>query len=286
MLSNKVSEIMTHDVITAEASNTVFTVIKLMAEKNVGGLVITENEAPVGIFTEQDVLQRVMNRKLDLKKTSIKKVMTSPIRAVSRDTHIIEALAKMYKSKFRHLLIRGDKRSIVGMVSMRDILKFAVELGHGLTDSQTIGNIISRKVTTVDDSQSVNETIEMMIKERTGCVIVMSGGQPKGIFTERDVLNRVAVKGLDTKKIPITKVMTSKLISMPQSAPVGEVLGEMYRRDFRNMPIRGESGALAGIVSMADVLQYARGLNIDESVRKTWKEIEKFWESEEQYTPG
>lgn len=286
MLSNKVSEIMAKEVITADVSNTILTVMETMAAKNVGGVIITENQRPVGIFTEQDVLKRVMSKKLDPRKNPIKRVMTSPIQAVKKGTHIIEALGKMYQRKFRHLLVRGEKGEIVGMVSMRDILRLAVELGRGRAETQTIGSIMSRGIVTVEGSQSIYATIEVMVKNHTGCAIVEIAGEPKGIFTERDALKRVAIKDLDTRKTPIRDVMTAHFIAVEQSALIGEVLAEMNQRGFRNMPIRGEGGELVGIVSLVDVLQYARALDVDEIVRKTWKEIEEFWDSEEHYTPG
>jgi CBS-domain-containing membrane protein len=91
---------------------------------------------------------------------------------------------------------------------------------------------------------------------------------------------------VDVKRTPVAKVMTSKLISASDKALIGEVLEKMYQGDFRNMPIRGDQGPLVGIVSMADVLKFARALDVDESVRKSWREIEEFWDSEDQYTPG
>ena len=286
MLSNKISEIMTKEMTTARVSSTVYEVMELMAEKNVGRVVITDNQAPVGFFTEHDVLKRVMNKKLDPKKTSIKRLMTSPIRAVGQETRIIEALGMMYQSKFRHLLVREEKGAIVGMVSMRRILKLAVESGRGLPETQTIGSIMSGNLITIETSQSIYEAIELMIKKDTNCIIVLKDGDPKGIFTERDVLKRVAVKEIDTKKTPIEKVMTVDFVTMSHSALVGEVLVEMYQRGFRHIPILGAQGRFVGIVSMRDVLKYAKALDIDESVRKTWKEIEEFWDSEENYTPG
>lgn len=286
MLSNKVSGIMTKEIITADASSTVYDVMALMAAKNVGRVVITDNQAPVGFFTERDVLGRVMNKKLDPKKTRIEKVMTSPIRGVGQETRIVEALGKMYQAKFRHLLVQDEKRAIVGMVSMRRILKLAVESGRGLPETQTIGAIMSRSLTTVDAAQPIYDAVELMIKKDASCVIVLSQGQPKGIFTERDVLKRVAVKDIDTKNTPIGEVMTVDFVTMADSALVGEVLAEMYRRGFRHVPIRGDKEDLVGIVSMRDVLKYAKALDIDENVRKTWKEIEEFWDSEEHFTPG
>lgn len=286
MLSNKVSEIMNREVITAEASSTILEVMELMLLKEVGRVVITENKAPAGIFTEKDVLKRVMNQQLDPKKTSIKRVMTSPIRMVREDTHIVEALGKMYRGKFRHLLVRGARGGMVGMVSMRRILKLAVELGEGLKETQTVGTIMSTNPTTVDASLSIYSTIETMIREDKVCVVVLSAGAPQGIFTERDVLKRVALRSLDTKKTAVREVTTADLVTAPKSALIGEVLAKMYKGDCRNMPILGEKGDLVGIVSMSDVLQYAKALDVDESVRRTWKEIEEFWDSEVHYTPG
>ena len=60
----------------------------------------------------------------------------------------------------------------------------------------------------------------------------------------------------------------------------------MYRRDIRNIPVTGESQELIGVLSMADVLQYAQAFNIDERVRQTWKEVQEHYDSEDQYTPG
>jgi len=286
MLSNKVNELMTRDPITAPVSSTIFEVMELMAAKNVGRVIITENQAPVGIFTEKDVLKRVMSPQLDPKSTPIKRVMTSPLRSVPEDTHIIEALGKMYRSKFRHLLVREKKGKIVGIISMRRILELAVELGQRLTESQTIGAIMTKDPVTIDAAQSINDAIQLMIKKDIGCVAVLNKGKLAGIFTERDVLKRVAVKGLDKKNTPVQKVMTSNLVTLPPTALIGQVLEEMRNRHFRHMVVVGDGNRLVGIVSMRDVLKYAKALDVDENVRNTWKEIEEFWESEEHYTPG
>jgi CBS domain-containing protein len=169
---------------------------------------------------------------------------------------------------------------------MRRILKLAVELGRGLVDTKTVGSIMSGAPLTVETTQSVHGAIETMVKKDAVCVVVTEHGAPKGIFTERDILKRVAVKNLDPKSSAVETVMTRDLVTAPESAYVGQVLEEMYNGDFRNMPILGEQKNLVGIVSMGEVLQFARAFNIDEEVRKTWKEIADFWKSEDHYTPG
>lgn len=285
MLSNKVSEIMTTKITTAAVSERVLEVMQKMVSEDVGRIVIMDDQVPVGIFTEKDVLKRVAN-KLDPKKTSIKQVMTAPIRAVREETHIVEAFGKMYKGKSRHLLVRGRRGKIVGIVSMRRILGLAVELGQGMSTTQTLGSIMSPGVTTVDEARSVYQTIDLMAQKGLGAVVITTGVKPSGIFTERDVLRRVAVKDMNTKKTAIREIMTSPLITMASTDLIRDVLAEMYRRDIRNMPVSGEKGELLGIVSMPDILQYAQAFDIDEKVRQTWKEVQEYFDSEDQYTPG
>ena len=141
MLSNKVSEIMTTQLTTAPVSATVFQVMEMMVAEDVGRIIIADNEVPVGIFTEKDVLKRVVGASIDAKKADIKSVMTAPIRAVREETHIVDAFARMYRGKFRHLLVRGRRGKIIGIVSMRRILNLAVELGQGLSETRSLGDI-------------------------------------------------------------------------------------------------------------------------------------------------
>jgi signal-transduction protein with cAMP-binding, CBS, and nucleotidyltransferase domain len=286
MLSSKVSEIMTTNLTTAPVSTPIFEVMERMATSDVGRIIITDNEVPVGIFTERDVLRRVVNSNIDAKKTSIKEVMTSPLRAVREETHIVEAFGKMFRGKYRHLLVRGKRGRIVGIVSMRRILKLAVELGQGMSETKTLGSLTTPVINTTEQSLSIYDTIDLMVKKGASAVIVTEEGKPVGIFTERDVLKRVATRGIDTHKTTVGELMTAPLVTMPDTALIGDVLAEMYRRDIRNMPVSRPEGKLVGLVSMSEILQYARAFDIDEKVRRTWKEVAEYLDNEDQYTPG
>jgi signal-transduction protein with cAMP-binding, CBS, and nucleotidyltransferase domain len=286
MLSNQVKEIMTTQLSSARITETISRVVEIMVTADIGRVIITDADVPVGIFTEKDVLKRVANKAIDLQQTSIREVMTSPIQAVAEETHILEGLGRMYQGNFRHLLVRGRRGTIVGIVSMRRILKIAVELGQGLSETRTVGEIMSGQVLSVDEGRSISESTELMMNKNSSAVVVTQEQQPKGIFTERDLLKRVINKVPDITKTPVREVMTAPVISMPRTTHIGEVLAEMYRRDIRNMPVKGDREELLGIVSMPDVLRYARAFNIDENVRQSWKEVANFWQSDDHYTPG
>jgi len=286
MLSNRVSEIMTTHLTKAPISASIFEVMQTMIAEDVGRIIITDDQVPVGIFTEKDVVKRVVSAGFDPKKESIKKVMTSPIRAVREETHIIDAFGKMYRGKYRHLLVRGRRGKIIGIISMRRILNLAVELGQGMAETKTLGDIATPALVTIDENATVQQAIKHLNDKNVTAVIVTTAGKPAGIFTERDVLKRVVAKALNTRETLVKEVMTMPIITMPGSTFVGDVLAEMYHRDIRNMPVRNDQGELTGLVSMPEILQFARAFNIDEQVRRTWKEVAEYLDTDDQYTPG
>jgi signal-transduction protein with cAMP-binding, CBS, and nucleotidyltransferase domain len=287
MLSNKVTEIMTRELTTLPASSTIQEVMEMLAARDVDAVILTENNTPAGIFTERHVLKRVVNAALEPKTAPAANVMTAPIHAVSEDTPIVDALGEMFQRRIRHLLVRTeDNQKVAGIVSMRRILQMVVEIGHGVNETRTVGDIMSPHLLSVDPSMSVSQAIDLMIRNDSGAVVVTETDSPTGIFTERDVLRRVVLKDLDSRQIPIKEVMTSPVITMPRHAIVGKVLDEMCRRNIRNMPIHGERGEPAGLVSMPEVIQYARALDIDDAIRRSWKEIQQFYDSLDLYTPG
>lgn len=135
------------EVTTIAASTPILDAMETMSAENVGRVVIADNQMPVGIFTDHDILRRVSHRRFNIKEVSIKKVMTTPIRGVREDTHVLDVLKQMYRGKFRHMLVRGEEGQMVGLLSIRRIFKLAVELGQGVRKTRTIGSIMSGRRT-------------------------------------------------------------------------------------------------------------------------------------------
>jgi hypothetical protein len=75
------------------------------------------------------------------------------------------------------------------------------------------------------------------------------------------------------------------VVVLPHTTLVGDALAEMYRR-YQELPVSGDNGALMGILSMPDILKYASAFDVDEQVRRTWKEVAEFLDNDSQYTPG
>jgi CBS domain-containing protein len=114
------------DVLTAPPETLVGKAAKLMAKKNVGAIMVVEDERLVGIFTERDVTFRVVARGLDAQTTRLAEVMTPGPDTVDPDKSFGYALLRMHEKGYRHLPVIKDGK-VVGIVSERSAMDPALE---------------------------------------------------------------------------------------------------------------------------------------------------------------
>jgi CBS domain-containing protein len=96
--------------------------VQRMMEHKVGAIAVTEGDKLLGVFTERDLMSRVVARGKDPSATPIGEVMTRNVYAVRDDTPVAEAAAMMRANHFRHLPVVDDKGQIRGMVALRYLL--------------------------------------------------------------------------------------------------------------------------------------------------------------------
>ena len=106
--------------------DTVLEAIKLLAQKDIGALIVIEDDKPVGIFTERDYARKVYLKGKSSLETMVRDIMVSPVICVSPDQSVNECMALMTKKRFRHLpVVTGDK--LVGMLSIGDLVKSVID---------------------------------------------------------------------------------------------------------------------------------------------------------------
>ena len=119
------------ELISVAASATVAEAVEVMATRRVGAVVIkTEDGLVGGIFTERDLLVRVVRAGLDPKKTPISLVMTRDVRFVTPGTTIEAALSLIHVNRHRHLLVIDGPR-VFGLISIGDLVRQMIEQGEG-----------------------------------------------------------------------------------------------------------------------------------------------------------
>ncbi len=106
----------------AESSESVRDVAKMMSEKNIGAIAILDSGRLVGVFSERDLMKRVVAAGLNPEKTLVAKVMTKELVVGKPEDDINSALQKMHSLGCRHLPV-VDSGKLLGMISLRDLLE-------------------------------------------------------------------------------------------------------------------------------------------------------------------
>ena len=114
-----------HHVSAVQPSDTVLQAANLMNDRNIGGVVVLDGDRLAGIFTERDVLRRVVAQTLDPAETPVAEVMTTPVITCRPDLTLEDCAAIMTTRNVRHLPVQ-DGGELVGVVTIRDLLAYKV----------------------------------------------------------------------------------------------------------------------------------------------------------------
>jgi len=110
------------------------------------------------------------------------------------------------------------------------------------------------KVLTISGQASVLDAIGVMSEANVGAIVIQDGDQPGGIFTERDYLKKIALKGLSSSKTVVSEVMSSPLITVELSDPTHDAMETMTERRCRHLVVM-DNGTMVGIVSLGDLVK-------------------------------
>lgn len=122
----------------------------------------------------------------------------------------------------------------------------------------SISALLQRKgavVHGISPDVSVFEAVAEMNRLRIGAIVILRDGQLAGIFTERDVLQRVVGAGLDPKSARVSEVMTKDVFTVEPEALVEEVADLFTTRRCRHLPVVS-GGKLLGLISIGDISRW------------------------------
>jgi CBS domain-containing protein len=129
----KLHEIFSRCVVTAKPEETLATVARKMQERNVGTVVIVEDQRPVGIITDRDLALAVGAQGISLQ-AEVQKVMTRHVMAIPDDMSIYTATHFLREREVRRLPIVDRQDHLVGILSLDDLLLFLERELHNLVD--------------------------------------------------------------------------------------------------------------------------------------------------------
>ena len=108
------------DVDTVSPDETVYDALALMAEKEIGALVVVEKEKVVGILSKRNFTRKMILKKKKSKKTLVRDIMTAKVIQTAPNQKVDKCLSLMTKNRFRHIPVL-EKDRLVGIISIEDI---------------------------------------------------------------------------------------------------------------------------------------------------------------------
>jgi len=120
MRVKKILESKGRQVYTVSTDTTVYDALMLMSEKEIGALVVVENDKMVGILSERDYARKVILKGKNSQETLVKEIMTTNVVHASPMQKVRKCLSLMTKNHFRHLPVMEDDQ-LVGIISIEDV---------------------------------------------------------------------------------------------------------------------------------------------------------------------
>ena len=268
-------KIMTKKVITCSPAAALLQVQQLMVNNSISRIVVVdENNKPVGIITQKDMINFLVadKSKRGIEEIKTEEAMTKKLITAKRKTSIPKIAETMRKKGISSVIIIDDKDKLEGIVTKTDITAW-----YSTTKSTfKVQDFMTAKTVTVKPSQSVFLVASLMAEHAISRVVVVADkeNKPAGIITMADMtlMSRllkpaqvlkegkpVVVKGAialpkDVYLLTASDIMTPDPITVRKSANLTDVAQLMTKHKISGLPVT-DRGKLVGIITKSDIIR-------------------------------
>ena len=229
--------------------------IKLMNINQKGVVIILENNQPVGILTERDVV-RILHEGIDLDERSDKHSRKTLV-ATQGDRTVGYALNMTIDNKIRRVVVTDINKNFIGLVTQQDLLKYIEEDFYRLTIK--VKHIIkeSRNLISVSPVDSLSTVLKVMIGNNISSVAVLQDNLAVGIVTEKDILQ------LASDNVPVQnkigEYMSTPIDTAYPDTPLVEIVEVMNFKNIRRVLIVDNNDLPIDIITIRDVVKNLEG---------------------------
>jgi signal-transduction protein with cAMP-binding, CBS, and nucleotidyltransferase domain len=129
------------------------------------------------------------------------------------------------------------------------------QLSGGVMMSRVCDIVRDRELFFVEEQESVADVARKMAALNIGAILVLNGEQLRGVFSERDLMNRVVLECRDPRHTSVAEVMTKEVATVDEDASIEQAMEAMQSCNCRHLPVtRGTQ--VAGFLSMRDVMNF------------------------------
>lgn len=245
-LDLKVADYMSPKPLVVKDDSNFSDAIQIMADKNIGNLIVEKRHKPIGILTERQILEHLSKFKkiIDLK---LKDLDLNSFEVVGLDTRVIDAAQLMIKKKTRLLVL--DSKHLIGIITATDM----VGAFRRTTANPDLAKVQSARLHTVNYDDTILTASKLMHKKRIGSVIVLKNKKPYGIFTERDLLVNVLSYDVETHQ-SVGGYCTTPLVTSGVGIKGGDACKIMSKHKIKRLVLT-KNKKLHSIVTARDIVE-------------------------------
>jgi CBS domain-containing protein len=253
----KVGDFMSSPVVTVRPDTNFVDAVQMMILKGIGNLAVVEGEKVDGIVTERELLQHlVLNKAVPNKQ--VKYVLTQKFTKITPETSILEAAKTMISKKARLLVFRKDRRTgadqLAGIITASDIVRAFLQTDR----NPSIESAMTNRIFAIRPDNTVLAAAKMMLKRGIGSVVVTANGAPYGIFTERDLLNRVLGEHIDIED-KVGAYCTHPVVTAKLGIGAKDAAKMMFSRKIKRLPLAKRDKIVAMVTARDLVEAFQRG---------------------------
>lgn len=247
-------------------------VVARMNEQRRSCALVTDGSGLVGIFTQRDVLERVVGDP-DANSRPVESAMTPDPRTILPTATVADGMAVMTEMWVRSVPVVTDGGKLEGNLSFYTIMRLVSELltekaslteselsaQHGLMFVDLTGLHMAPAVQ-VSPDDTVDLAVHQMRARAQGMLLVTDEREHVvGTLSEFDLQEKVACQRSDIDRIPVREVMSIESMTLSVRSPVAAAVAGMAEDEVSHVGLVGESGRLVGMASFRDIADYFEG---------------------------
>lgn len=116
---------MEDQLVSVSPENSVHETVQIMAEKKIGAIMIAKGDEYIGIFTETDLLRKVIAEEKPVKDVKVEDVMSHPLTTIDMNSSMVAGFLTMQQKNIRHLAVTENKK-VIGILSIKDIANYYI----------------------------------------------------------------------------------------------------------------------------------------------------------------
>ncbi len=265
----KVSELDLGRFVKVAPSESISETVQAMRDTGYSSVCVVDDGALAGVFTQRDVLMRVLGRSRVCDHTVGEEMTRSP-RTMRPDQSVADGLAIMREWWVRSVPVVDDRGELVGSLSWYTLMKTMASIlnrpsegdqtgprvKHGLEFVDFTGLNLSAPVT-VFEQDTADVAAHHMRARAIGSILVVDQREHlTGIISEFDLLVKLGCTGADLEKITVGEMMSPDVVTLSVRSKIADAIQKMADNGFSHAPLLGESSRPVGVASFRDIAAY------------------------------